>query len=185
MKTPVFRFCAMMALTFCVAFAQRDLGTITGTVTDTTGGVVPGANIAIIEQATGVRSTAETDSTGTYVRTLLKPGIYTVEVEAAGFKKGIQRGILLNTGDRVGVNIEMTVGEMTQTVEISAVAPLLQTESATLGNTMQAKWMSEIPLGGQRKFAFLAGTAPGVVPAEQGARDGAGGGFSANGVRSN
>ena len=127
----------------------------------------------------------EADSTGTYVRPLLKPGTYTIEVEATGFRKAIQRDILLNGGDRVGVNIQLTVGELSQSVEITAAAPLLQTETTTLGNTMGAKVVSELPLGGQRKFTFLAPLAPGVVPAEQGARDAAGGGFSANGVRSN
>ena len=68
---------------------------------------------------------------------------------------------------------------------MTAAAPLLQTETTTLGNTMGAKVVSELPLGGQRKFTFLAPLAPGVVPAEQGARAAAGGGFSANGVRSN
>ena len=127
----------------------------------------------------------ETDSTGTYIRPLLKPGTYTIEVEATGFRKAIQRDILLNGGDRVGVNIQLTVGELTQTVEVTAAAPLLQTETTTLGDTMGSKVVSELPLGGQRKFTFLAPLAPGVVPAEQGARDAAGGGFSANGVRSN
>ncbi len=165
--------------------AQRDLGTITGTVTDPTGAVVAGARIVIIEQATGVRSEAETDQSGTYIRPLLKPGNYTIEVEATGFKKGIQRDVPLTGGDRVGVNLQLTVGDVSQAVEITAAAPLLQTENTTLGNTMQARAVSELPLGGQRKFTFLAPLAPGVVPAEQGARDAAGGGFSANGVRSN
>lgn len=174
-----------MALTVCIAFAQRDFGTITGTVTDSSDSVVTGAKIAIVEQATGVRNSVESDSSGTYIRTLLKPGVYTIEVEAAGFRKGVQRDILLNGGDRVGVNLVLTVGDVTQTIEISAVAPLLQTENTTLGVTIQGRAMGELPLGGQRKFSFLATTAPGVVPAEQGARDAAGGGFSANGVRSN
>jgi len=175
----------MMSLTACIVFAQRDFGAITGTVTDSSDSVVTGAKIAIIEQATGVRSTVESDSSGTYIRTLLKPGVYTIEVEAPGFRKGVQREILLNGGDRVGVNLVLTVGDVTQTIEINSVAPLLQTENTTLGVTIQAKSMSELPLGGQRKFTFLATSAPGVVPAEQGARDSAGGGFSANGVRSN
>lgn len=164
---------------------QRDLGTITGTITDPTGSVVAGAKVTIIEQSTGVKETVETDNTGTYVRPLLKPGTYTVEVEATGFRKAIQRDIVLTAGDRVGVNIQLTVGEVTQAIEVTAAAPLLQTESTALGNTMNSRQVSELPLFGQRKFTFLAPLAPGVYPAEQGARDAAGGGFSANGVRSN
>lgn len=185
MKTSFFRACVLVMLACAAMFAQRDLGTITGTVTDSTGAVVSGAKITIIEQATGVKSTVETDSSGTYIRPLLQAGTYTVEVEATGFRKAIQRDILLTGGDRIGANISLTVGDVTQAVEVTAVAPLLQTENTTLGTTMQARTVSELPLGGQRKFTFLAPLAPGVVPAEQGARDGAGGGFSANGVRSN
>lgn len=177
---------ALFVLFFTIAlFAQRDFGTLTGTVTDSTGAVVAGAKILITEQATGVKDAVEADSSGTYVRPLLKPGIYTLEVEATGFRKAIQRDIQLTGGDRVGVNIQLTVGELSQSIEVTAAAPLLQTETTTLGNTMGAKVVSELPLGGQRKFTFLAPLAPGVVPAEQGARDAAGGGFSANGVRSN
>lgn len=185
MRTRILSIVVPLLVLSASLLAQRDLGTITGTVTDPTGAVVANAKIDIIEQSTGVRSSAESDSSGTYTRPLLKPGRYTVEVEAPGFRKGVQRDILLNGGDRVGVNIQLTVGDMTQTVEITAAAPLLQTEDTTLGNTLQAKAVSELPLGGQRKFTFLAPLAPGVVPAEQGARDAAGGGFSANGVRSN
>jgi hypothetical protein len=166
-------------------FAQRDLGTLTGIVSDPTGAVVAGAKITIVEQSTGVRDQVTSDANGVYFRAALKPGTYTIEVEAAGFRKAVQKDVLLSGGDRIGVNLQLTVGDMTQSVEITAAAPLLQTENTTLGNTMQSRTVSELPLGGQRKFAFLAPLAPGVVPAEQGARDAAGGGFSANGVRSN
>jgi hypothetical protein len=185
MRTRLLAAAALLAALSGSLFAQRDLGTITGTVTDSTGAVVAAARITITEQATGVKSVAETDSSGVYIRPLLKAGNYTVEVEAPGFRKAIQRDVLLGSGDRVGVNIQLTVGEVTQAIEVTSAAPLLQTESTALGNTMQARTVSELPLGGQRKFAFLAPLAPGVVPAEQGARDAAGGGFSANGVRSN
>ncbi|MBI2687416.1 MAG: carboxypeptidase regulatory-like domain-containing protein [Acidobacteria bacterium] len=185
MRVRFTRILAILSLAATALFAQRDLGTITGTVTDPSGGVVAGAKIILTEKATGTRQETTTDSSGTYVRTLLRPGTYTVEVSAPGFKTGVQREVLLGSGDRIGVNMALTVGEVSQSVEISASAPLLQTETTTLGNTMQSKQVSELPLGGQRKFTFLAPLAPGVVPAEQGARDAAGGGFSANGVRSN
>lgn len=165
--------------------AQRDLGAITGTITDDTGAVIAGAKITISEQSTGASFRAESDASGTYIRPLLKAGVYTIEVQATGFRKAVQKNVPLTGGDRVGVNITLTVGEMSQSIEVTSAAPLLQTENTALGNTMQAKQVSELPLGGQRKFTFLAPLAPGVVPAEQGARDAAGGGFSANGVRSN
>jgi hypothetical protein len=184
MKT-FFSAAAVTLLFIAQAFGQRDLGAITGTITDPSGAAIAGARLTFTEQQTGVQAVAESDSSGTYIRSLLKGGVYTVEVEAAGFRKAVLRDVLLTAGDRVGVNIQLTVGEISQSVEVTATAPLLQTESTALGNTMQARQVSELPLGGQRKFTFLAPLAPGVVPAEQGARDAAGGGFSANGVRSN
>ena len=83
------------------------------------------------------------------------------------------------------MNLTLTVGDVTQAVEVTAEAPLLQTESTTLGADLNAKGLSELPLGGQRTFSFLARLSPGVLTAEPGSRDATGGGFSANGVRSN
>ena len=93
---------ALALLSPVALFAQRDLGTLTGTITDTTGAVVSTARVTITEQATGVKDIVATDSSGTYIRPLLKPGTYTVEVEATGFNKAIQRDIPLAGGDRVG-----------------------------------------------------------------------------------
>jgi hypothetical protein len=173
-----------LLLSVCI-YGQRDLGTVLGTVTDAQGGAVPGAKINILEDATGLKYTVETNSNGEYIRPLLKPGTYSIEAEAPGFKKTVQRGIILTAGDRSAVNLTLTVGEVNQSVEVTTAAPVLQTESTIIGQTVNSKNVSELPLGGQRKFTYLARLAPGVLPAEQGARDAAGGGFSANGVRSN
>src|ERR1700729_2216120 len=82
-----------------VAFAQRDLGTITGTVTDPQGAAVANAKIVIIEDATGLTYNVQSDDSGTYSRPLLKPGTYTVTVEAPGFRKEEQKGITVNPGE--------------------------------------------------------------------------------------
>jgi hypothetical protein len=172
-------FCA------CAMFAQRDLATITGTVTDSTGGVVANAKVTITEQGTGQVYELTTNGSGEYTRPALKPSIYDVTVSAAGFKKASQKNIQLNAGERTGVNIALTIGDVGQTVEVSANAPLLQTESTQVGGALSSKTLTDVPLGGQRNFAYLARLVPGVVPAEPGARDANNGGFSANGVRSN
>lgn len=167
------------------AYAQRDLGTITGTVTDPQGGAIANAKVTITEDSTGQSYEVTTGDSGDYVRPLLKPGTYTITVEAAGFRRVAQKNVIIAGGDRVGVPITLQVGDITQSVEVAADAPLLQTESTTLGASLGNRTMSELPLGGQRTFTFLARLSPGVLPAEPGARDAAGGGFSANGVRSN
>ena len=167
------------------AWAQRDMGTVLGTVTDPSGAIVAGAKVTVTEDATQSSVSLTTDESGNYIRPLLKPGVYTIEVELAGFKKSVQKNVQLNSGDRVQVNITLQVGEVTQAIEITEAPPALQTESAELGRTLQSQQVVNLPLGGQRKFSYLARTAPAVLPAEPGARDAAGGGFAANGVRSN
>ncbi len=178
----------LLLLSLCLAlpvFAQRDMGTVLGTVTDATGAVVPGATVTITEEATGITNVVQTDNTGSYIRPLLKPGSYTVSVEAAGFKKSIQTGVFLQSGSRVQASFNLELGQVTETIEVIALPPALQTESTQMGGTLENRQTSELPLGGQRRFAFLARTVPAVYAAEPGARDAAGGGFSANGVRSN
>ena len=166
------------------AFGQRDLGTITGTVTDAQGAAVPNAQITIIEDATGLSYDAHSNESGTYSRPLLKAGTYTVTIEAAGFQKSQQKNVIVQPSTPTPVNISLQVGNASQTVEVTAAAPLLQTETPAIGATLNSQAMTELPLGGQRTFTFLARLSPGVLPAEPGARDATGGGFSAGGVRS-
>ena len=175
-----------LATLFAVcAFAQRDLATLVGTITDPTGAGIPNAKVNISEEATGLKYDLVTTGGGEYARPALKPGIYTVAVEAAGFKKSTRRNIILTAGDRTGVDFVMQVGEVSINIEVTGEAAVLQTESTIIGASVDAKQVSELPLGGIRNFAFLARLSPGVVPNEPGARDATGGGFSANGVRSN
>src|SRR6185312_3681075 len=171
-------------LSSTLLFAQRDLGTITGTVSDPQGAAVPNATVVITEDATGLTYQVQTDSAGTYVRPLLKAGTYTVDVEATGFQKSVQKGIIVSPGGRNGVNVTLQVGSASQTVEVSASAPLLETETTQQGANLNTQQVTQLPLGGQRTFAFLARLSPGVLPAEPGARGALGGDFSANGVRS-
>jgi hypothetical protein len=179
------RLAAALLLLASSVFAQRDLATLVGTVTDPSGAGVPGAKVIITETATGLRYEAATSQGGEYVRPALKPGTYDIEVESTGFKKSLRRGIILTAGDRTGIDFTMEVGEVTTSVEVAAEVPVLQTESTIVGASVDSKQVSELPLGGNRTFTFLARLSPGILPNEPGARDAVGGGFSANGVRSN
>ncbi len=171
----------------CVSavFAQRDLSTLAGTITDSSGSVVANAKVTIKEISTGQIYEITTNNLGEFVRPALKPSTYTVTVAATGFKTAEQKDVLLSAGERTGLNITLAIGDMTQTVEVAASAPLLQTESTQVGAALNSKTVTDVPLGGTRNFAYLARLTPGVLPAEPGARDSANGGFSANGVRSN
>ncbi len=175
----------LSCLLFCgIALAQRDLGTLSGSITDAQGAAIPNSRIVAVNDATGVTNTSQTNDSGQFTIPALNPGTYTVSVEASGFQKAQQKGVLVNPGQPVSVDIALQVGNSSQTVEVTASAPLLQTESPAIGANLSAAEVSELPLGGQRTFTFLARLSPGVVPAEPGARDSLGGGFSANGVRS-
>src|SRR5580698_4715009 len=172
-------FCA------CAVFAQRDLSTLAGTITDSSGGAVATAKVTITEVSTGEVYAIVTNSLGEFVRPALKASTYNVSVTAPGFKTSEQKDVLLKAGERADVTIVLTVGDITQTVEVAAAAPQLQTESTQVGAALDSKTVTDVPLGGTRNLTYLARLSPGVVPAEPGARDSANGGFSANGVRSN
>src|SRR3984957_2775166 len=179
------RIALLALLCACAVFAQRDLSTLAGTITDSSGGVVANAKVTITEVSTGEVYTITTNSLGEYVRPALKASVYTVSVTAPGFKTSEQKDVLLKAGERTDVTIVLTVGDISQTVEVAAAAPQLQTESTQVGAALDSRTVNDVPLGGTRNLAYLARLSPGVVPAEQGARDSANGGFSANGVRSN
>jgi hypothetical protein len=174
-----------LGLLFTVAaFGQRDLGTIAGTVTDPSGAAIPSASITITEVATNLSYSVKSNSVGEYVRPALKPGVYTITASAQGFRRVAQENVLVTAGDRIGVPLVLPVGNVSESIEVSANAPLLQTENTSQGANLNTAEVGELPLGGQRVFSYLARLSPGVLTAEPGARDAQNGGFSANGVRS-
>src|SRR5262245_52869095 len=124
------RLALMIALSCGSALlAQRDLATLVGNVTDPSGGVVVNATVTITEVDTGLVYTVTTSGTGDFVRPALKPSTYNISVKAAGFKSTERKSILLRSGERTGVDFVLSVGDASQTVEITATSPLLQTES--------------------------------------------------------
>src|SRR5262249_12393909 len=152
MNKAVLRLVFSLLLVVGLLHAQRDLGTITGTIIDPQGSAIPHAKVTITEDATGLTYTVETGDSGDYVRPALKPGTYTVTVEAQGFRRIAQKNIVVEGGDRVGVSLALSIGDVTQSIQVSAEAPILQTESTALGATLNAQKLSEVPLGGQRIF---------------------------------
>src|SRR6185369_3011567 len=162
------RIALLSLLLASAALAQRDLATLVGTVTDPSGGVVANAKVTITEIGTGQVYSVLTSGSGEFVRPALKPSTYSISVAAPGFRTAEQKDILLKAGERTGVEIRLTVGDVGQTVEVNASAPLLQTESTQVGANINTKTLTDVPLGGQRNFAYLARLSPGVLPAEPG-----------------
>ena len=173
-------------------YAQRDTGTIVGTVSDQSGAVVPGVTVTIRNVETNAVFSTVSDATGNYAAPLLKPGPYEVSAELPGFKKQSKSGIEVKVQDRLKVDFTLQVGNVSETVEVVGAAPKTQTETSSLGHVVDSKTTTELPLNG-RNFAQLAAIAPGVIPAGGDDRTGTagslslvvGGNFSANGVRSN
>ncbi len=150
--------------------AQTTTGSIVGTVTDPSGAVIGGASVTITNMGTGIAVKTTTDSGGNYVVTPLQVGRYSVTVEAAGFKKSIRSDVTVNVQDRVRVDAALEVGAVTDTVEVQAAAPRLQTDTSYLGQVVESQRIVDLPLNG-RYFSRLAILTAGTAPTPAGARD--------------
>jgi Carboxypeptidase regulatory-like domain len=143
--------------------AQVATADVVGTVTDSSGAVLPGATVTITNLGTGAVESTTTGGTGDYAFTVLQVGTYSVKVEAKGFKTYSAASISLSSGDRARVDAKLEVGEATQTVEVSgAVAPALQTDTATQGTLVTTQAVENIPLNG-RNVTGLIQLAQGVT----------------------
>jgi Carboxypeptidase regulatory-like domain/TonB dependent receptor len=143
------------------AAAQLTTADILGTVTDSAGAVVPGAKVTVVNTETSVSRTLQTNGSGEYVFNLLPPGQYTVTVEAPSFKKSVS-SVTLVAGDRARLDAPLQIGETNQVVEVTATSPALQTDSATLRDTVSSKSVQDLPLNG-RNYITLVATAPGAA----------------------
>ena len=154
---------AILAILLCSAQAQTFFGSILGTVTDSTGATIPHASVVLTNLGTAERRTAETDESGNYQFVNLVPGRYRVDIEKTGFKRMTRDGIEVQVESSVRNDATMQVGEVGQTVEVSAHAPLLQTETTSLGQVVEARRVLEMPINGRNVLSLVA-LVPGVVP---------------------
>jgi hypothetical protein len=152
------------ALFIRAAHAQSPDGTISGTVFDPAGKVVPGAEITIANDATRVQSLTKTNGDGVYVLPNLAPGSYRLQVAKLGFKTLIKPDITLNVQDALAINFTLPIGSVSETVTIEAGAPLVNTESASVSTVIDRKFVESLPLNG-RSFNTLLQLTPGVVVA--------------------
>jgi len=143
------------------AFGQLITADILGTVTDAAGAVLPGVKVTVINTATSEPRTTLTTGSGDFVVNLLPPGTYTVTIEAPAFKKSVT-SLTLVAGDRARTDVQMQVGDTTQTVEVRATTPALQTDSSTLRDIVSAQAVQDLPLNG-RNFITLVETTVGAA----------------------
>ncbi len=145
-------------------WGQKVVGSIAGTVVDSSGSVVPGATIVVTNTSTSVtifRTT--TDSSGTYVVPAVQPGTYVITASQKGFATEVRQGITIEVNQNIMVNITLTVGATSQRVTVAGAAPLLVTQSAALSSEVGPTAVSALPLNG-RYFTDLVALSAGVTP---------------------
>ena len=152
-----------------LAWGQSDQGVITGTISDSTGAVIPGARVTVREMNTNVSSDWQSNASGTYVAGPLRIGVYEITVETEGFKKSVRSGVEIHPSDRLGIDFALEVGNIVEVVEVTGSTPLLKTESATLDYTVERQQIEDLPISG-RNYQSLALLTAGVAP-EIGGRD--------------
>jgi Carboxypeptidase regulatory-like domain len=141
--------------------AQVSGATLSGTITDAQGGAVPNAKVSALNAGTSVSSDTTTNSAGTYSIVNLNPGDYTVSVTAQGFSTTTSK-VTLTVGAKQEMNLALTVGQVSQTVEVTGAAPQVELESSTVSGNVQSTEIRELPLNG-RDWASLATLEPGVA----------------------
>ncbi|HEX8145466.1 MAG TPA: TonB-dependent receptor [Pyrinomonadaceae bacterium] len=173
--------CAGFALMGSAAHAQSSTATLSGTVMDEAGAVIPGVQLTLLNLSTALQRHAATDESGSYVVPLLPPGRYNVTAQRDGFTTVEIRSVVLNTGDQLALRIKLKVGEIGETVTVIEDASSIR-ESASVGTVINRHFVENLPLNG-RSFHSLFELAPGILLtrtsfSEQGQ-------FSANGQRPN
>jgi len=181
MRLAFWRGVSGLAMVACVAgqlLAQT--ATVRGTVTDPSGAVVPGAVITVKSAEKGWTRTTRTNESGDYVVTQLPPETYSITVQAPGFRTEERRGIILQVEQDARVSFALSLGSPQETVQVTAEAPLLESESASTGAVIDEQKIKEMPLNG-REFWQLAQMAPMVFNPPQGSALGFRGGFNVAG----
>ena len=172
-------FLILVAIGITTVFAQTGTSSITGTVRDANGAIVPGATVTAKSEATGVVNTTATTDSGLYAFSSLPVGLYTITVEKQGFKKFQKTGSALEVGTPLVVDAAMEVGQVSEVVTVQGGTEQLQSSNATIGNVVEQKAIEALPLNGRNPLTLLL-LEPGVVQRSAG---GAGSGVHVNGAR--
>jgi hypothetical protein len=175
-------FCFLL-LSAHQAFGQADEGAISGTVQDTTGAVVAGAHVSLLNTDQGITLEANANGNGAYTFSPVRIGHYSITVTAKGFATTTQENITVNVDQHLQVNVQLKPGAATETVEVSTAPPLMQTDEASVGQVITEQSVNGLPLNG-RNFTFLAQLGAGTQTPQADTRgNAASGAFSANGLR--
>ena len=143
------------------------VGNISGTVRDPKGAVIPKAEVAIQEERTGFSRTVTTNDEGFYSANTLPVGLYYVTVAPQGFKKSVKNGVELHVGDDLVINLTVEVGQMSETITVTAEGAQVETRGGDISSLIAEKQVTELPLNG-RNYASLVTMVPGISPATGG-----------------
>ena len=153
--------CASVLLT-PRGWSQAVTATVVGTISDSSGAVVPGATVTLTNEGTGAVATQTTNASGNYEFPFISPGSYTVGVTAKGFKAGQQTGIAVQVNTTRRVDMTLQAGSATEVVTVTGLAPMLQTDRADVTAQIDAVQVEDLPVGSQRNFQALESIVPGV-----------------------
>jgi len=156
----------MLLLSALPLRGQAVKASLVGTITDSSGAVVPGAEITITEVNTNFSRSATTNESGYYVFSNLNPGVYRVEAKLTGFKTAVKDKVEVLVNTTVRADLQLQPGAISEVVTVSAeAAPLLQTDRSDIGRKIEARQMQELPIGGRnRNFQILVNLTPGTSP---------------------
>lgn len=165
------RACTVLILTACALslttvsmFGQAVNGTLVGTVSDSSGAVVAAAKITATEVATGIAHITQTNASGNFTFSNLPPGDYNIAAEATGFKKESRPGLRVEINSTLRADLILQPGNVSETVEVTGAAPVLQTDRADVSQKIEAAQLEQLPIGGaNRNFQSLLGLVPGTV----------------------
>ncbi len=156
------RFILLLSLAASSLFAQEFRGTISGTVTDAQGAAIPKVKVVAMETRTGVNTTAFSETSGQYTIPFLALGDYEINAEVPGFKKFTRAGIKISAGDHRVIDIHLEVGAITESVTVTADAPLLMTANPSVGQVISTAQVEDVPVNGRTPM-MLDNLALGVV----------------------
>ncbi|MEJ7607795.1 MAG: carboxypeptidase-like regulatory domain-containing protein, partial [Bryobacteraceae bacterium] len=158
----LFYSAAFLTVLFSFQLHGQTLGTFTGEIKDSSGAAIAGAAITVTNTATNGIRVATTNEDGLYTIPALVPGMYQVKAEKAGFKGATRTGIELQVQQTARIDFGLEVGQVSETIEVSASAALLTTENATVGTVIEQKRITDLPLNG-RNFLSLVALSPNVT----------------------
>ena len=177
MRKYLLQGCALTFLMTGVARGQVTTGTISGSVTDSTGAVLPAASVVILNEETGLSRSLNTDAGGRYLAPSLSLGRYRITISQPGFQTEVRTGIILTIGRNAVVDTQLQIGAVSQTVEVTGEAPLVETRESAVAYLVNSTTISELPLNG-RDITQLIFLQPGVSVAANSASGNAYVGFA-------